>query len=99
MAVDLRSAPGDRLPVASAERQLQPRGERQVDLRCPSCAGSGLQELGFGLANGDGVQLRRCSRCEWKTWYRNDQPVALVDLLEAVTREGMRPARRGGGQR
>lgn len=41
------------------------------------------------MTNGDLAELRRCGSCEWRSWYCNDQQVALVDVLSAVSASGL----------
>jgi hypothetical protein len=89
-----RATPGDRLPARGQERSLQPQGERELREKCPACAAAVLQELTFTMKNGDTAQLRKCTKCEWKSWLCNGEPAALADVLDAVQRTGLPYGRR-----
>ena len=89
-----RQAAGDRLPAREQERSLQPGTEREVRERCPACSAPVLQEMTFTMKNGDTAQMRRCTKCEWKSWFRNGERSALADVLAAVQRDGLPYGRR-----
>ena len=89
------ATPSDRLPPREQDRSLRPVEDRHpVPGRCPACSASGLQEMTFRLKNGEIAQLRQCSRCQWKSWYRNGERTALADVLAAVQQEGLPYGRR-----
>ena len=77
----------------SAEQEPA-RSERVVDEACPVCGTRGVTELTFTMKNGDTAQMRHCSRCEQRRWYRNGTEAGLADVVEAVQREGLPYGRR-----
>lgn len=70
--------------------------ERQGQVRatCPGCRGDGLQEMGFTLKDGNTAQMRRCGRCEWKSWWLDGRQVSLAELLTTVQSTGLPRASR-----
>lgn len=85
---------GDRLPHRHREPGLHLVGQGRLGARCPACRAAGLQEMRFGMTNGDVAELRRCGSCEWRSWYCNGHRVALVDVLSAVRSGGLPRASR-----
>ncbi|MFP5334511.1 MAG: hypothetical protein ACLGIV_04285, partial [Actinomycetes bacterium] len=81
--------PGGRLPRDHADPPLRLVGQGRLQARCPACRTAGLQRMSFAMKNGDLAELRRCGNCEWRSWYCNDNQVALVDVLSAVSSSGL----------
>jgi len=90
-------APGDRLPTRPTGRPqaaLRLVGQSRTAARCPACSAAGLQRMSFAMTNGEQAELRRCGACEWRCWFHDGHPVALVDVLTAVSRGGLPHAAR-----
>ena len=72
--------------------RLASQGE--VRVACPSCRTDRMQAMGFQLKDGQNAQMRRCTRCEWKSWWLGDQQVSLAQLLAVVQEAGLPRASR-----
>ncbi|MFP5346967.1 MAG: hypothetical protein ACLGIA_08065 [Actinomycetes bacterium] len=70
----------------------------EVSVACPSCRREGLQVMGFQLKDGNKAQMRRCGRCEWKSWWLDGRQVSLAELLTTVQETGLPRAKRSSGK-
>ncbi|GAB2688610.1 hypothetical protein [Thalassiella azotivora] len=83
------AGPGARLPRRHVEPAMRPAGERRLAESCPGCRGTTLVAMDFRLKDGGTARMRRCGRCEWRSWWLGDRQVPLVELLERVSTAGL----------
>jgi hypothetical protein len=85
---------GDRLPQRHHEMPMRLASQGELRVACPSCRTERVQAMGFELKSGETAQMRRCTRCEWKSWWLGEQQVSLAQLLAVVQETGLPRASR-----